>query len=416
MNFRVNDNGTLLGFGLKLNPSPPGNLSTIHPLLPIACRTRKKVTKLKTDRFRKIFISILFMAVLVAGVAVRANAQQLAASLISARELPNAPGFEPIPAGSESPSAATQATAEISGTVLDTNGDVIQDAHVVLTNHSGTIERIAQSGQNGQFSFTGLPADSFKLRVTGKSMGTYVSPSISLHENEMYIATRIVLAIASASTDVTVYGDKEELAQEQVHIAIEQRVLGVFPNFYSTYDWNAPPMGPKQKFHLALRSQVDPVTFLGVAGIAGAEHYQGVFPAYGAGFQGYAKRYGSAYANNFSGKMLGSAIFPSLFHQDPRYFYNGKGSVVSRALYAVSRAVIAKSDSGHWQPNYSHVLGNFVAGGVSNLYYPESSRGWPLVVNTGLVETAMNAADNIIREFFLKGMVSHAPGNVVGKP
>jgi hypothetical protein len=392
------------------------DLRTIHPSLLIACRTRKNVTKLRTDRFRNIFIPILFLAVLVAGVAVRANAQQAAMSSANARELPDAPGFGAAATVLDSQPTATQPTGVISGTVLDTNGNVIQDAHVVLTNHSGTIERILQSGPNGQFSFTGLPAGSFKLRVTGKAMGTYVSPAISLHDDEMYIAVQVVLPIASASTDVTVYGDKEELAQEQVHIAIEQRVLGVFPNFYSTYDWNAPPMGPKQKFHLALRSQIDPVTFLGVAGIAGAEHYQGVFPAYGAGFQGYAKRYGSAYANNFSGKMLGSAIFPSLFHQDPRYFYNGKGSVVSRALYAVSRAVIAKSDGGHWQPNYSHVLGNFVAGGVSNLYYPESSRGWPLMVNTGLVETAMNAADNIIREFFLKGMTSHAPGNVVGKP
>jgi hypothetical protein len=285
-----------------------------------------------------------------------------------------------------------------------------------LTDHGGTIERIAQSGPNGEFSFAGLPVGTFKLRVTGKAMGTYVSPAISLHADEMYIATQVVLPVESTATNITVYGDKVELAQEQVHIAIEQRVYGVFPNFYSTYDWNAPPMGPRQKFHLALRSQIDPITFLGVAGIAGAEHYQGVFPAYGPGIEGYGKRYGAAIANNFSGKMLGSAIFPSLFHQDPRYFYNGKGSVTSRALYAVSRAVIIKSDSGRWQPNYSHVLGNFAAGAVSNLYYPESSRGWPLVVNTGLIETAMNAADNFIREFFLKAATSHVSATTDGKP
>ncbi len=386
-----------------------------HPSLPICNSAREDRAKIKISLSKKLFLSCLFLAPLLAGGPVRMNAQQ--ASLVArAPELPDAPGFSPSTSASESDPTAPQPTAVISGTVLDTNGEVIQDAHVVLTNRSGTIERMVQSGPNGEFSFAGLPAGTFKLRVTGKAMGTYVSPAISLHPDEMYIATQVVLPVETTATNVTVYGDKEELAQEQVHIAIEQRVLGVFPNFYSSYDWNAPPMGPRQKFHLALRSQIDPVTLAGVAGIAGAEQHQNTFPAYGGGLEGYGKRYGAAYANSFSGKMLSGAIFPSLFHQDPRYFYNGKGSIASRALYAVSRAVITRSDSGHRQPNYSHLLGNFVAGGVSNLYYPESSRGWSLMVNTGLIETGMNAADNLIREFILKGMTSHVQANTEGKP
>jgi hypothetical protein len=328
-------------------------------------------------------------------------------------ELPDAPGS--LVATGSNP-APLPGTAIISGTVLDTNGVIIQDAHVVLTTRNGSIEHVTQSGPNGQFSFDGLSPGSFKLRVTAKGMGTYVSPLISLEAGEMYIATQVVLPIEAIATNITVYGDKDELAEEQVHIAVEQRVFGIVPNFYSTYDWNAPPLGTKQKFQLALRSEIDPVTFAGVAGIAGAEQYHGTFPGYGGGLEGYGKRYGAAYANSISGRMFGSAIFPSLFHQDPRYFYKGRGSIQSRTLYALATAVITKDDNGRWKPNYSHVLGNFVAGGLSNLYYPESSRGWALMVNTGLIGTGFNAADNVIREFLLKAITSHVAVNTDGKP
>jgi len=138
-----------------------------------------------------------------------------------------------------------------------------------------------------------------------------------------------------------------------VQIAVHQRIDGVIPNFYSTYDWNAPPMQAKQKFQLSIRSIVDPVSFLTVAGIAGAQQYRDTFPAYGGGIEGYGKLYSAAFANHLSGVLLGRAVYPSIFHQDPRYFYKGKGGIRSRALYAISAAVIARGDDGRRKPNYS---------------------------------------------------------------
>jgi hypothetical protein len=195
-----------------------------------------------------------------------------------------------------------------------------------------------------------------------------------------------------------------------VQIAEGQRVLGVIPNFYSAYDWNAPPMLAKQKYHLAFRSLFDPVSFLEVAGIAGAEQYEGVFPAYGSGIVGYGKRYGAAFANHASGDILGRAVYPAIFHQDPRYFYKGNGSFGSRALYAVSAAVIARGDNGRWEPSYSSILGNFTAGAISNLYYPASDRGASLVLYNGLADIGATAAGNLIREFLLKDITSHVLG------
>jgi hypothetical protein len=228
----------------------------------------------------------------------------------------------------------------------------MQGARVVLTDQASNKQREMQSGSNGEFAFSGLTPGSYKVTVTGSGMKTWASPWLDVHSGENRIVSQIVLPIASASTTVTVTADKETLSEQQVQIAIDQRVWKVFPNFYSSYDWNAPPMMPKQKFHLALRSMIDPITFAGVAGVAGAQQFYNVYPDYGGGIEGYAKRYGAAYLNDFSARMFTSAVYASIFHQDPRYFYKGTGSIPSRTMYALSRAVITRDDSGRSRPNY----------------------------------------------------------------
>ena len=330
--------------------------------------------------------------------------------------LPDAPEAAQVTSPSGAKASQHTGTGNISGTVLDTNGDMVQGAHITLSGSSGSNTRTADSGSDGQFAFTGLPPDVYKVTVTGTGMSTFTSTLISLHAGEVRIVPPVTFSVAGGVTSVIVNGNNEELAEEQVQIAVQQRVGGVIPNFYSTYDWNAPPMLAKQKFQLSIRSIIDPVSFLTVAGIAGAEQYKDVFPAYGGGIEGYGKRYGAALANHVSGNLLGRAVFPSIFHQDPRYFYKGKGSIRSRALYAMSAAVIARGDDGRWKPNYSNVLGNFSAGAISNLYYPASDRGASLVVFNGLADTAANAMSNLIREFVLKGITTHVPKGANGQP
>jgi hypothetical protein len=306
--------------------------------------------------------------------------------------------------------AGEEGACAISGTVFDTSNDVIQGARVVLTNQAGGRQREMQSGSNGEFAFSGLPPGSYRVTVTGTGLRAWTSPQIDTHAGESRIVSQIVLPVAAASTSVTVTAKNETLSEQQVTIAIDQRVWGVFPNFYSSYDRNAPPMMPKDKFKLALRSMIDPMTFASVAGIAAAQQIYNVFPEYGGGFEGYAKRYGAAYANDFSARMLTSAIYASMFHQDPRYFYKGTGSVSSRTLYAVSGAVITRDDNGRMRPNYSRLLGVFTASALSNLYYPSDKRGLSLTLTNGAIELAGHAGTNVVREFLLKGITTHAGG------
>ncbi len=285
-----------------------------------------------------------------------------------------------------------------------------------MTLSAGSVKQTAESGADGQFQFGGLTAGTYSVSATGQGMSSYTSQPVELKPGQFLILPAIKLNVSGGTTSVVVNGDKEQLAEEQVRIAEQQRVAGIIPNFFSAYDWNAPPMMAKQKFKLSFRSLIDPVSIVTVAGIAGAEQYKGLFSGYGSGIGGYGKRFGAAYTNRFAGEMLSRAAFPSIFHQDPRYFYKGKGSISSRALYAMSRAVVTRTDDGQLRPNYSEVLGDFSAGAISNLYYPKADRGFSLVMLNGATGVGANAVSNLIREFLLKGLTSHVPAGADGQP
>ena len=97
------------------------------------------------------------------------------------------------------------------------------------------------------------------------------------------------------------------------------------PNFNVSYNSDAAPLSRKQKLHLAFRTATDPVSFGVAAFDAGLSQAEDDFTGYGQGAQGYAKRFGASYADNFDGTMLGNAIFPMLLKQDPRYFRRRRG-------------------------------------------------------------------------------------------
>src|SRR5579883_3360784 len=167
-----------------------------------------------------------------------------------------------------------------------------------------------------------------------------------------------------------------------------QRVLGIMPIFNVMDNKNAPPLTPKQKFHLFWKSSTDPFIFATSAIVAGIGQANDNFPGYGQGAEGYFKRFGASYADTFDGNLWGNAILPIVLHEDPRYFRKGTGPVMARILYAAKTNVWSRRDNGTWGPNYANIAGNFIAGGISNLYYPSSDRGAGLTVQRALTVTA----------------------------
>ncbi len=295
-------------------------------------------------------------------------------------------------------------TGALYGTILDSNGAELSGAHVTL---SGAATRTQLSNSNGEFTFSALPAGTYSIKVTGKGMSPASVPDIVLRPGGVRFLSPVVLAVATATTNVQVFANPEALAQEQLDLQLHQRVLGFLPNYYSSYDWNAEHLWPKQKFELGYRSEIDPVAFVIIGAEAGIEQGYDRFPGFGQGAQGYAKRYAAAYATDFTGTMISDFALPSLFHQDPRYFYKGTGSFGSRALYAVSRALICRGDNKKPEFDYSRILGDFAAGAISNYYYPPEDRGVSLVFTNGAIDIAANASTNLIREFVLPGLTSH---------
>lgn len=300
---------------------------------------------------------------------------------------------------------------------MDPNGAAVAGAEVTLAiGQTGTAQPTARTDDQGRFTLPNLPPATVRITVTSAGLKTFVSEPIVLTAGENRQLPAIILRVVGNSADVQVTATQQEIAQAQVQGEEKQRVLGIVPNFYSSYIWTAAPLTPKLKFNLALRSTIDPVDFMIAGGVAGVEQWHNTFPGYGRGTDGYLKRYGAAYADNFVGRMVGSALLPTLFHQDPRYFYKGKGSVTSRALYAISQTVVARGDNGQNEPNYSHVLGNFAAAGISNLYRSPEDRSASLTVRNGFIITGANAIGNLVREFLLKGLTTEVPDYAKGKP
>jgi len=165
------------------------------------------------------------------------------------------------------------------------------------------------------------------------------------------------------------------------------------------------------QFALAARGTFDPVAILGVGFAAGIEQANNSYAGYGQGAAGYGKRFAAKFANGRSSDFLTHAVFPSLLHQDPRYFYQGSGSVKSRLLHAVGSAFFTRSDSGRTVPNYSYLLGDMSAGALSNLYYPAANRGAHLVFTNAAVGLAGRVGGNLLREFLSKRLTTNVPGN-----
>ena len=301
-------------------------------------------------------------------------------------------------------------SGSVNGTVADQSGAFVAGARVSLAREDQSPGSEVLSGDNGQFSFTNVAPGAFRLTITAPGFATQTTSGMLL-PGEIHTVPQIALAVAANVTDVDVVLSPAQVAQAQVKDEEKQRVLGVIPNFYVTYDPHPLPITSREKFELAWKTTVDPVTFAIVGGIAGVQQAKNTFSGYGQGAQGYAKRYGASYADLAIGTFIGSAILPSILKQDPRYFYKGSGSKQSRILYAIANAVICKSDKGHWQPNYSNMLGNLAAGGISNLYYPAQNRdGAGLTFQNAALGIGSTAAANLVEEFLMRKLTpKHEP-------
>ena len=332
------------------------------------------------------------------------------ANLDAPINLPDDPSFQ---------SPAQPETGTISGTITDSAGDALPSARITLTHDGQTPDdpaaRIAISDADGNFAFANVLPGTFKLTISASGFASRQTTG-ELHPGETSQLPAIQLTAAS-TTNINVTASQEDIAEAQINQAEKQRVLGFFPNFYTSYDAHPVPLTPRQKYELAYKTLIDPVSFMIIGFSAGLEQAEGEFSGYGQGSMGYAKRYAAGYGDFLTGTLLGNAMFPAIFKQDPRYFYKGTGTIRSRVWYAIANSVICKGDNGHWQFDYSAIGGGLASAGISNFYYPVSNRdGAGLTfVNAG-IGVADSAVENIIQEFLIRKLTPHIPRVIPAVP
>ena len=180
----------------------------------------------------------------------------------------------------------------------------------------------------------------------------------------------------------------------------DKRILGVLPN-YRTANESAvyTPITAKQKFTIASKDSFDyPLIALGAA-IAGMGQLANSDPSFGQGAAGFARRFGTSYADQAIGNIMTEGLFPTLLHEDPRYFRRGTGSKWSRAYYAATRVLVTRTDAGTLRFNYSEVLGNASAVAISNSYHPDGRTVEDNVLKLG-EQIGIDAASQVLKEFW----------------
>lgn len=179
-----------------------------------------------------------------------------------------------------------------------------------------------------------------------------------------------------------------------------QRPLGVLPQFGVTYQHDAPPLRPSQKFRVWWRTATDPATIV-IAGVeAGVGQAQNSFADYGQGAEGYGKRFGASLADEASSGFFSNFFYSTVFKEDPRYFRVGEGSFKHRAWHSLIQEFVCHTDKGGRSFSYENVLGAFSSGALSNAYYPESDRGFGLTMSRSGTSLALGSAGGLLNEFW----------------
>jgi hypothetical protein len=305
----------------------------------------------------------------------------------------------------ESPAGQRPGSGTVNGQVTDESGAPISGATVVVESDAAASGADAATNADGNFSLTNIAAGTVRLTIsaTGFAART-LAVQVAAGEITTLPAVRLTLSLGTVSVEVT--PSIVELAEQQIKEQEQQRLFGVFPNFRVSYLPDAAPLNSRQKFQLTWKSVADPTRFAAVGLTAAIQHIRNDYSEFGSGPDGYAKRYAALYATIFTGTMISNVALPALFKQDPRYFYRGTGTTSSRVGYALSRAVLRKSDSGGWQPDYSRVIGAFASGAISNYYYPaEHRRGIGLTIENAGLGIAGAAAGKLVQEFLFRSLI-----------
>ena len=180
-----------------------------------------------------------------------------------------------------------------------------------------------------------------------------------------------------------------------------RRILGIIPNFRSvSVDQKLPPLSKREKFKLMSEDNFDYSDFIYVGILAGVAQAEGSYPEFHAGAPAYARYYWHNLSDTVDGNLMTEFIFPVATKEDPRYYTLGRGGFFKRTGYSVSRLFWNRTDSGGLAPNFSEIVGNGTAAGISNLYYPSPERSWTKTGQRWVAQVGLDGFSDLIKEFW----------------
>ena len=197
-------------------------------------------------------------------------------------------------------------------------------------------------------------------------------------------------------------GEKQKKSKlEQETGTTNDRIFEVMPN-YGTVEGAEiiPRLSTGKKFKLATAGVFDYFTYPFIGTLAAIGQANNSPKSWGQGWGAYGKRYGASFADNGIGTYMTTAIFPSILREDPRYYQRGKGKFSHRAFYSISRLFVTRTDSGHTRFNFSEIVGNAAAGGISNIYHPPEDRTLSRNLNTWGMLILLDGVSNELKEFW----------------
>lgn len=180
-----------------------------------------------------------------------------------------------------------------------------------------------------------------------------------------------------------------------------KRILGIIPNFRSvSVDEKLPALSSREKFKLTIEDSFDYSNFIYVGILSGIAQAEGSYPEFKTGGPAYARYYWHSFADTLNGNLMTEFIVPVATKQDPRYYTLERGSVLARTGYAVGRLFVTRTDRDGRAFNFSEVVGNGAAAGISNLYYPEPERTWTKTGQRWVTQVSLDGFSNLIKEFW----------------
>jgi hypothetical protein len=212
--------------------------------------------------------------------------------------------------------------------------------------------------------------------------------------------------LSSAGIDQASANDAAKSQQTQTQAENDKalqtkRILGVIPNFRSVSTSDVlPAQTAKEKFLTATDDSFDYSSIFIPVALAGYGYLRNATPEFGTGPGAYGQYLWHSAVDQTTENYFVEFVVPAIAHQDNRYYTLGHGGFLKRTGYALSRAVITRSDSAHEEFNVSEVLGAGASAALSTAYYPASQRTFGNVASSWGVDVGIDAASFAIKEFW----------------